>query len=109
MSGKKPTELLDDLHALVGPHAFQRVDISYDEPQRAGLAEKVASASPDSLGGLVVESDDRRDGVRFNLAGGAWAVARMSGTEPLVRLYAETPDDDTLEAVLVDLRAVLGA
>ena len=108
MSGKKPTELLHDLHALVGPHTFQRIDVSYDESQRSYLAEKVASASPDSLGGLAVESDDRRDGVRFNLAGGSWAVARMSGTEPLVRIYAETPDEASLEAVLGDLRSTLG-
>jgi phosphomannomutase len=109
MSGKKPTELLIDLHALVGPHTFRRIDISYDESLRSDLAEKVASAQPASLGGLTVESDDRRDGVHFDLAGGSWAVARMSGTEPLLRIYAETPDDDTLEAVLVDLRAVLHA
>jgi phosphomannomutase len=108
MSGKKPTELLNDLHALVGPHTFRRLDISYDESQRANLAEKVASSSPASLGGLAVESDDRRDGVRFDLADGSWAVARMSGTEPLVRIYAETPDEQSLEAVLADLSSVLG-
>ena len=49
-----------------------------------------------------------RDGVRFNLSGGSWAVARMSGTEPLVRIYAETPDETSLEAVLNDLRSTLG-
>ncbi|MCH7971845.1 MAG: phosphoglucomutase/phosphomannomutase family protein, partial [Chloroflexi bacterium] len=108
MSGRKPTELLRELHELVGPHTFQRIDVSYDESQRSYLAEKVASASPDSLGGLAVESDDRRDGVRFDLAGGSWAVARMSGTEPLVRIYAETPDETSLEAVLNDLRSTLG-
>ena len=107
MSGKKPTELLRDLHELVGPHTFRRIDVSYDESQRVSLAEKVTSASPDSLGGLAVDSDDRRDGVHFKLAGGSWAVVRMSGTEPLVRIYAETPDSATLEAVLADLRSTL--
>jgi phosphomannomutase len=108
MSGKKPSELLTDLHALIGPHTFRRIDVSYAEPERANLVKMVATASPTTLGGLALESDDRRDGVRFNLAGGSWAVARMSGTEPLVRLYAETPDGPTLEAVLADLRSTLG-
>jgi phosphomannomutase len=108
MSGKKPSELLADLHTLVGPHTFRRDDFSYDEPDRAKLANKVATASPKKLGGLALESDDRRDGVRFNLVGGSWAVVRMSGTEPLVRIYAETPDEPTLEAVLADLRSLLG-
>lgn len=108
MSGKKPSELLAGLHELVGAHTFRRDDVSYDESQRAELAEKVASASPESLGGLALISDDRRDGVRFELEGGSWAVARMSGTEPLVRMYAETPDEATLDAVLADLRTTLG-
>jgi len=107
MSGKKPSELLSDLHALVGPHTFRRIDVSYDESQRTNLAKTVQSVSPDSLGGLSLESEDRRDGVRFNLAGGSWAVVRMSGTEPLVRIYAETPDDQTLDSVLSDLRSIL--
>ena len=108
MSGKKPSELLADLHMLVGPHIFRRIDVSYDRSEHDVLTEKVMSASPDSLGGLAVESDDRRDGVRFDLSGGSWAVARMSGTEPLVRMYAETPDEHALTSVLADLRATLG-
>ena len=108
MSGKKPSELLTDLHTLVGPHNFRRDDVSYKEPERANLAKMITSASPSTLGGLALESVDRRDGVRFNLAGGSWAVVRMSGTEPLLRMYAETPDDSTLESVLSDLRSILG-
>ena len=107
MSGKKPSELLTDLHALVGPHTFKRIDVSYEESQRAELAKMVETVSPDSFGGLSIESDDRRDGVRFNLAGGSWAVARMSGTEPLIRMYAETPDEASLQAVLADLSETL--
>jgi phosphomannomutase len=108
MSGKKPTELLADLHTLVGPHTFRRIDVSYDESQRVNLANRVVATSPKTLGSITVESEDRRDGVRFNLVGGSWAVVRMSGTEPLVRIYAETPDNSTLDAVLADLQSILG-
>ena len=108
MSGLKPSQLLTNLHALVGPHTFERLDISYDESQRKSIAEKISSASPNSLGGLNLQSDDRRDGVRFNLTGGSWAVARMSGTEPLLRIYAEAPDMKTLKSILADTRETLG-
>lgn len=108
MSGLKPSQLLTDLHALVGPHTFERLDISYDESERKSIAEKILSASPPSLGGLNLESDDRRDGVRFNLSGGSWAVARMSGTEPLLRIYAEAPDTNTLKSILKATRETLG-
>ena len=107
MSGKKPSELLTDLHSLVGPHTFRRKDVAYDEARRAELTERIASVQPESLGGLSLESEDRRDGVRFNLSGGSWAVVRMSGTEPLIRFYAETSDQPKLDAVLKDLRSTL--
>ena len=56
---------------------------------------------------MRIESEDRRDGVKYHLAGGAWAAARLSGTEPLVRLYAEAPNHASLTAILADLRTLL--
>ncbi|MEX0762390.1 MAG: phosphoglucomutase/phosphomannomutase family protein [Dehalococcoidia bacterium] len=108
MSGKKPSELLGELHDLAGPHTFRRIDLEFDDSRRGAIQDALASSEPDKIGGMAVESADRRDGVRFNLAGGSWTVARLSGTEPLVRLYAETPDDKSLEAVLKGLRELLG-
>jgi phosphomannomutase len=108
MSGKKPSELLAELHALTGPHTFKRIDAKFDDAKRAAIGQAIKSAEPKSLGGLKVASVDRRDGVRFELEGGSWAVARLSGTEPLARIYAETHDDKTREAVLADLKKTLG-
>ena len=107
MSGKRPSELLNDLHDLVGPHVFKRVDVAYSESKRTAIANKINSALPDSIGGLTLESCDRRDGVRFDLSNESWAVVRMSGTEPLLRIYAETPDEASLSAVHADLRKML--
>ncbi len=107
-SGKKPSHLLAELHRLTGPHSFRRLDIDFTGDRSPVVREALATAMPVSLGGLRVESADRRDGVKFHLSGGAWAAARLSGTEPLVRLYAEAPNEQTLSAVLDDLRATLG-
>ena len=107
-AGKKPSRLLADLHELTGPHTFRRIDAGFPEHRSSKIRDTLENAIPDSLGNMTVEAVDRRDGVKFHLAGGAWAAARLSGTEPLVRLYAETPDEQTLAAVLGDLRAVLG-
>ena len=108
MSGKKPSALLEELHTITGPHAFRRIDLQFDEAKRDAVAARMKESSPESLGGLGVTSADRRDGVRFNLAGDAWAVARLSGTEPLVRLYAEAPATAARDRVLADLRRLLG-
>lgn len=108
MSGKKPSELLAELHELTGPHTFKRIDAHFDDAKRASIGEAIKSSEPSTLGGLKVESADRRDGVRFELKGGSWAVARLSGTEPLARIYAEAHSDDERDAVLADLQKLLG-
>ncbi len=108
MSGKKPSELLAELHELTGPHTFKRIDAQFDDAKRASIGEAIKSSEPVSLGGLSVTSADRRDGVRFELDGGSWAVARLSGTEPLARIYAEAHSDQERDAILTDLQSLLG-
>ncbi len=107
MSGKTPSQLLSELHELTGPHTFKRIDAHFDDAKRAAIGEVIQSAEPESLGGLAVESADRRDGVRFELKGGSWAVARLSGTEPLARIYAEAHTESDRDAVLSDLQKLL--
>lgn len=108
MAGKKPSALLADLHKLTGPHTFRRIDAQFDADKRAAISEALKSAEPSMLGGLGVQSTDRRDGVRFELEGGSWAVARLSGTEPLARIYAEAHTDAERDAILIDLQKVMG-
>ena len=107
-SGKSPTELLAEIHQITGPHTFRRIDIEFEPYQRERIAETLAGDAPIKLGGVEVMYEDRRDGVRLDLSDGAWAVVRMSGTEPLVRIYAEASSEELREAVLKDFRAHLG-
>ncbi len=106
-SGNTPSRLLNKLHRIAGPHVFRRIDLEFHAQRSAEISDALSHAQPDSLGGQRVESEDRRDGVKYNLSGGAWAAARLSGTEPLVRLYAEAPDETKLTAILNDLRTHL--
>jgi len=108
MSGKSPSQLLSQLHDSVGFHTFRRDDQSYQNSERENITNAVAGLSPSSIGGLTVESIDRQDGVRVNLAGGSWAMVRMSGTEPLLRFYAEAGSQDELNAILTDLKKSVG-
>lgn len=108
MSGKTPSELLAEIHKITGTHTFRRIDIEFTPDQRDRIANAMGDETPSSLGGLKVLREDRRDGVRLDLQKGAWAVVRMSGTEPLVRIYAEASDVQTRDAVLAEYREFLG-
>ena len=108
ISGKSPSELLGEIHEITGTHTFRRIDIEFTPDQRDGIAAAVNGDAPVSLGGVDVVREDRRDGVRLDLSDGGWAVVRMSGTEPLVRVYAEASSVELRDSVLEDYRAHLG-
>ena len=107
-SGKSPSELLSEIHEITGPHTFCRIDIEFTSDQRDRIAAAVKGDAPTSLGGVDVAQEDRRDGVRLDLEDGGWAVVRMSGTEPLVRIYAEASTPQLRDAILDDFRTHLG-
>ena len=107
-SRKRPSELLTDLLTITGPHSFRRVDVQFPEDQRSALGSLIETAEPGTLSGIEIERSDRLDGVKYFLESGGWGIVRMSGTEPLLRMYAEAQDVETVSRVLEDLTVTFG-
>ncbi len=108
-SGKTPTQLLAEIHQITGPHTFRRIDIQFTPDQRDRIASALSGPAPTTLGNLTVLNQDRQDGLRLDLQNNAWAVTRLSGTEPLLRIYAEAPTTQTRDNILKDFRTFLNA
>jgi phosphomannomutase len=89
-TGKNPSQLLDYLYSRVGPHHYRRIDIKFPEEQRQAIIRRVSDNPPTSIDGVKVVKLDTRDGYRFLLEDKTWLLVRFSGTEPLLRIYAET-------------------
>jgi phosphomannomutase len=107
-TGKRVSDLLDMLVSKVGPHYYDRVDLTYDAKQREAILARVKAARPASMAGLKVASVDTRDGFRFVLEGSYWALVRFSGTEPLLRTYAEADSPQRVDKLLQELRTISG-
>ncbi len=105
-SGKTPSELLAEVHDVTGPFVFGRLDLDLDPAGRDEIFERVQNSRPTSIAGLAVEEIDRQDGTRFLLAEGAWALARFSGTEPLLRIYAEAQNADTRDRLIAEVKTL---
>lgn len=103
-SGKTPSELLTEVHEVTGPFVFDRLDLRFDPARRDEIFERVQKSRPTSIAGLTVEEIDRQDGTRFVLAEGAWTLARFSGTEPLLRIYAEAKDATTRDRLIAEVK-----
>jgi phosphomannomutase len=107
-TGKRPSALLRDLYELVGPHEYDRVDITVRADERDAIEAHVQGSVPETIAGLRVESQDEVDGYRFNLEGGWWLLLRFSGTEPLLRIYAEMPSTAQVQDALTVGQEIAG-
>ena len=105
---KRPSELLQHLFDRVGEHHFGRRDIAFEAQARPKLEQSLSNgASASEIAGLKVTSVDTIEGVRFHF-NQSWLAIRFSGTEPLVRIYAEADHPDRVNALLDGAAALLG-
>jgi len=97
--GKSLTEQLNELYSRVGKLESGRIGVKLTDEIAKSLKEKL-SQEPSEIGGKKVESINRMDGVKFIFADKSWMLMRPSGTEPMVRIYAETENKKDLEVLL---------
>lgn len=107
-TGKTPSALVEYLYSKVGPHYYRRIDLQFSGPDRPIISQRLSAARPGEIEGVAVEQIDTTDGFRFVLADGSWLMIRFSGTEPLLRIYAETNSTERLERLLAAGRRLAG-
>ena len=106
-TGKKPTELIGGLFKEVGAHYYHRRDVEFQPGDRSRIEGRLADEGLDSLAGMPVRGSDQIDGRRL-MFDGAWLASRFSGTEPLLRIYAEAESPEQLTALLDAAQEYLG-
>ena len=106
-TGKKPSQLLEDLFAKVGAHYYERIDTPF-EGDRSAREKAILAAKPATIGGLKVKELVTVDGFQFKLEDGGWLLIRFSGTEPIMRVYCETTHQDKVQAILQDGLKIAG-
>lgn len=94
-------EIIEDLQKTHGPAHYSRIDatLSHQRPKRQ-LTQMLADRAPVSLIGEAVARVDTLDGVKFYLADSSWLLIRPSGTEPVLRIYAEARSHEAVKALL---------
>jgi phosphomannomutase len=102
-------ELVSNLQAHVGPAHYARRDM----PLRRSVAKsemvaRLTQDAPASLGGQKVVKVETIDGVKYLLADDSWLLVRPSGTEPVLRVYAEAREPEMLEALMAYGEQVAG-
>jgi phosphomannomutase len=103
-------ELVNDLQAEVGPAHYTRLDIPLRRAiAKAEMVARLVQDAPDSLAGQEVSGVETLDGVKYLLADDSWLLIRPSGTEPVLRVYAEARDEAMVSDLLSYGHQVAGA
>jgi phosphoglucomutase len=97
--GASLTEQLEDLYKRLGRLESARIGVKLTDDVAARLKDRLA-AEPDAIAGRRIERINRMDGVKFIFEDGGWMLMRPSGTEPLVRIYAESESRDELNSMI---------
>ncbi|MGH9661606.1 MAG: phosphoglucomutase/phosphomannomutase family protein, partial [Bryobacteraceae bacterium] len=100
-SRKSLVELVDDLVAEVGPVIYERVDLRLSRPvAKQEMTDFLTKQAPAEIGGEKVDQVNQRDGVKYIMADDSWLLVRPSGTEPVLRVYAEGRSQEMMKALI---------
>lgn len=101
-TGKTLAQLLDELMAApdIGPFHYARRDQPVKPFSKQALVNRLMNAAPKTLAGHPIAHINDRDGVKYIMADNSWLLIRPSGTEPVLRIYAEGRTMANVEALL---------
>ncbi|MBC8325732.1 MAG: phosphoglucomutase/phosphomannomutase family protein [Verrucomicrobia subdivision 3 bacterium] len=94
-------KLLSRLDSDFSPHRYGRLDTHFPLDKRNDLMGQCAVHPPKQLLGSPVERMQTFDGVKYTARNGCWLMLRGSGTEPVLRIYAEAPTEAGVDQLLM--------
>ena len=98
---RKPlNKLIADLEKEFGPHRYGRIDTHFPLEKRGALMDFLKRRPPAKLLRSPLADVKSFDGVKFVAQDGSWLMLRGSGTEPILRIYAETKSEADVRKLL---------
>jgi phosphomannomutase len=109
-------ELVASLQKEYGPHYYARIDLHIPDEVKSGAIQRARAEGTRNLGRWAVLNKEGLDGVKFFLdasteGNGAepWVLFRASGTEPLLRIYAEAATPELVREILASAESFVNS
>lgn len=100
LRGQSLGTLKNELQKEVGPCFYKRIDWKLSPDRIGEVKRRLAAWEPAALAGKKIRKKTLIDGTHFTLEDESWLLIRSSGTEPLLRTYAEAPSERQVELLL---------
>ena len=98
--GKPLSQIVGDMEGEFGALHYDRRDLNRPMDICARLIDRVIAGDLDGAFGPGFANREEKDGVKLNFADGSWILFRKSGTEPIIRIYCESPDASRVVSML---------
>ena len=106
-SGKTLEDLIKEVYEIVGSFAFERIDLHIENDVKNNIVENCKEGNYSSFGKYEVQRVETIDGFKYFFDDDNWLMIRASGTEPVLRTYAESSSKEKCFDILEDARKTL--
>lgn len=93
-------DIMDDVEKEYGRFRYARIDMDYPDDKKKKLMELLRTSPPKKILKKPVKETKTYDGYKFILEDSSWLIMRLSGTEPILRVYAEASSDKEAQQYL---------
>jgi phosphomannomutase len=106
-SGKTLKELCQEVYDIVGTFYYDRNDLHIDNDKKNAIIKKAADGGYTKFGKYGFNRIETIDGIKYHLHNGGWIMLRASGTEPVLRVYAEGNSKAETLDILEDVKKTI--
>lgn len=106
-SGKTLKQLCEEIYAVVGTFSYDRLDMHIENAQKDSIIQKALAGEYKQFGKYTFNKVESVDGVKYHLDNGGWMMLRASGTEPLLRIYAEGNSKEETADILENIKQTI--
>ncbi len=99
-TGRSISDMLDEIYAITGRLVSREVNLPATSEMKVMVPRMLEAADLSEIAGYPVERISHKDGAKFYLENDNWLLLRFSGTEPLLRIFAEADDEEKVDALI---------